>query len=96
MLVFFDAGNHITRAWNVLPRIVCAAGVEQRGIPRVDIMIRAMVIRGGANRTEGKKVNVILLSAGARKSSVRARFHRSLDFVRLMWIGHHKVLKGVH
>ena len=66
--VVFDVGNQITGLWNVNPRIVCAAGVEQRGIPRVDVMIRAMVIRGGANRTEGKKLNVIFLSADTRKS----------------------------
>ena len=51
MKVVFDVGNPIIGVGNVHPRKVCAAGVEQMGIPRVVVMIRAMVIREGANPT---------------------------------------------
>ena len=52
MRVVFDVGNPITGVGNVRPKKVCVAGVEQRDIPRVVVMIRAMVIQEGANPTE--------------------------------------------
>ena len=68
MRVVFDVGNPITGVGNAHPRKVSAAGVEQRGIARVVVMTRAMVIREGANPTEGKKLNVLLPSTDTRKS----------------------------
>ena len=65
--VVFDVGNPITGVGNVHPKKVCAAGVEKRGIPRVVVMIRAVVIREGANPTRGKKLNALLLSTDTRK-----------------------------